>query len=344
MFTNTLLTFHLGNRIGEGGEASVHKAVDNQLNAEIVIKKIPKSRFTDINKYFEESQKLYLSSHHNVVKIMYGCQDDDFVYLAMPLYIKGSLKSMIDTRFLTTKEIIRYSLQFLSGLNYIHSKQLLHYDIKPENILIDDTDKASISDFGLAQYLGMYGFATVEGTTPAFAPPEYFSQTLHNIKFDIYQSGLTLFRLCNGDDIFFQQLDDAHISKHGPHIDNLVKNINLERFPNRNYFLPHIPKSLIRIVKKSIKANPDDRYDSIIDILNDLSKIEDGNDWKYTKDGNIESWEQPGYLVTCTFNPTNNKYIILALKNNKRKSLYCATLDTYKEAYNLLYKCINTKW
>ncbi|WP_051289335.1 protein kinase family protein [Chryseobacterium daeguense] len=182
MFTNTLLTFHLGDSIGEGGEATVYKAFDTQLNADIVIKKISKTRFKgDLNKYFEESQKLYLSSHHNVVKIMYGCQDDEFIYLAMPLYVKGSLKSIYDERFLTCREIIRYSLQFLSGLNYIHSKQLLHYDIKPENILIDDTDKASVSDFGLAKYLGLYGFATVEGTTEELAPPEYFSQAAHNI-------------------------------------------------------------------------------------------------------------------------------------------------------------------
>lgn len=346
MFTNTLLTFHLGDRIGEGGEAAVYKAVDTQLNADIVIKKIPKTRFKgDINKYFEESQKLYLSSHHNVVKIIYGCQDDEFIYLAMPLYAKGSLKSIYDDRFLTCREIIRYSLQFLSGLNYIHSKQLLHYDIKPENILIDDTNKASISDFGLAQYLGMYGFATVEGTTPAFAPPEYFKQTEHNIKFDIYQSGLTLFRLCNGDEIFFQQLDDASYNSKGTtSFDNLIASIDREKFPNRNYFLPHIPKSLIRVIKKAIKANPDDRYDSIIDILNDLSRIEDGNDWKYTKNDNIESWSQLNRSVTCTFNITNNKYTILALKNNKRKTLYCATLNDYKEAYNLLYNCLNTNW
>lgn len=345
MFTNTLLTFHLGDKIGIGGEAAVYKAIDTQLSADIIIKKIPKKRFKgDMDKYFEESQKLYLSSHHNVVKIMYGCQDKEFIYLAMPLYSKGSLKSIIDNRFLTSREIIRYSLQFLSGLNYIHSKQLLHYDIKPENILIDDTNKASISDFGLAKYLGLYGFAIVEGTSEELAPPEYFSQTAHNIKFDIYQSGLTLFRICNGDEIFFQQLRDAYVSKSGNSFDNVIINIEREKFPNRNYFLPHIPKSLIRIIKKATKANPDDRYDSVIDILNDLSKIEDGNDWKYTKDDNVESWSQPNRSVTCTFNSTNNKYTILTLKNNKRKTLYCAALNDYKEAHDLLYNCLNTNW
>jgi len=344
MFTNTLLNFTLGGRIGSGGEATVYKAIDTQLNAEIVIKKIPKSNFTDIDKYFEESQKLYLSSHHNVVKVMYGCQDSDFVYLAMPLYPKGSLKSIIDDRFLTSREIIRYSLQFLSGLNFIHSKQLIHYDIKPENILIDNTNTASISDFGLAEYLGFYGFANIRGTTKEFAPPELFSQPAHNIKFDIYQSGLTLFRMCNGDDIFFQQLDESFTSKGVTNDGIFINNLIREKFPIRNYFLPHIPKGIIQVIRKALKADPNERYDSVLEMLNDLSKINNSNDWVYSKTINIEKWEKQNYVVTCTYNDTNNKYAIVALRNNRRKKDYCLTLDTQKQAYDLLYDCLNNTW
>jgi len=344
MFTNSLLSFTLINQIGFGGEAEVYLATDHQLNAQIVIKKIPKTNFTDIDKFFEESKKLYLTTHHNIVKIMYGSQDNDFVYLALPHYEKGSLKKIIDDRFLTSREIIRYSLQFLSGLNNIHSKGLIHFDIKPENVLIDESNKALISDFGLAEYMGHYGFAQVNGTTPILAPPELFTQTQHNIKFDIYQAGITLYRMCVGDPTFFQQVNDAFISRGISDQTHFINNLQRENFPKRNYFLPHIPKPLRNVIKKALKANPDNRYNSILEMLNDLSKIEMANDWVYIKQGNVETWEKENYIVTCTENLANNKFVINTLKNGRRKTAFCKICNDREEASNLLYDCLNTIW
>ena len=344
MFTNTILNFTLGAQIGSGGEAEVFLAFDHQLNAQVVVKKIPKTNFTDLTKFFEESKKLYLTRHHNVVRIMYGCQDLDHIYLAMPYYTNGSLKSVIDGRFLTAREIIRYTLQFLSGLNNIHSKHLLHYDIKPENILIDDTNKALISDFGLAEYMGAYGFAYISGTTREFAPPELFSQAVHNVKFDIYQSGLTLYRICNGESIFLDQLTNAFISRGITNDANFINNIAREKFPNRSFYLPHIPRALRRVITKTLKANPSDRYNSVLEILNDLSKITNANDWVYSKTAHIENWTKPNYIVTCTFQHTHNNFTVVALKNGRRKTDYCSTLGTQTEAYNFLYDCLNTDW
>lgn len=344
MFTNSLLSFTLINQIGNGGEAEVHLATDHQLDAQIVIKKIPKANFNDIDKFFEESKKLYLTTHHNIVKVLYGSQDNDFVYLALPHYQNGSLKGIIDNRFLTSREIIRYSLQFLSGLNNIHSKGLLHFDIKPENILIDESNKALISDFGLAEYMGNYGFAPVNGTTEVLAPPELFNQAEHNIKFDIYQAGITLYRMCNGDRVFMQQMNDAFISRGVSNDANFINNLQRERFPIRNFFLPHIPKPLRNVIRKSLKANPDDRYNSILEMLNDLAKINIVNDWLYTINGNVETWIKRDYIVTCTENIVNNIFTISALKNNRRKTQYCQNFENKNEASNLLYDCLNTTW
>jgi serine/threonine protein kinase len=345
MFTNTLLNFTLKTKIGAGGEAEVFLADDHQLNAEIVIKKIPKSNFTNLVGYFEESQKLYFTKHHNVVEIMYGCQDSTNIFLAMPYYSNGSLKTIIDSRYLTSREIIRYALQFLSGLNNIHSKQLLHYDIKPENILIDESNRALISDFGLAEYMGAYGFANISGTTKELAPPELFVQPVHNVKFDIYQAGLTLYRMCNGDGVFLNQLNDAFISGGIASDTNFINNLNREKFPDRTYYLPHIPRPLKKIITTALKANPNERYDSVLDILNDLSKISNASDWQYSKMGDIEQWvKMPNYLVTCTLDSGKNSYTIVALKNNRRNSKYCSTQSSKRDAHNAVYDCLNTDW
>src|SRR5699024_1991064 len=120
----------------------------------------------------------------------------------------------------------------------------LHFDVKLENILISKSNQALISDFGLAQYTGNYGFASVFGTTPIYAPPELFSQQAHNIKYDIYQAGITLYRMCNGDTNFLHQVQSALISRGKKDDKNFINAVQKGNFPDRNKYLPHIPKSL----------------------------------------------------------------------------------------------------
>lgn len=345
LLTDAILQFELREQIGEGGEGFVYKSFDTQLNNIIAIKKVAIVDFDNTEDFFEESRKLYLTRHHNVVEVNYACKDDEFIYLSMPYYANGSLKGLMDNRFLTAREIIRYSLQFLSGLNNIHSKGLIHFDIKPENILLSDSNKALISDFGIAQYMGRYGFAKNLGTTEVYAPPEYFSQARHNLKFDIYQAGLAIYRLCNGDADFESQYSQAFYIRRVASEENIVKNIEKGNFPSRNSYLPHIPKKLAKIINVALSVNPDDRYSSVLDMLNDLSAIsnKEVNDWEYqTDNANEQKWLKDGYVVTCIKN--GNNWNIKALKNNRQNNSYTKRVSTDNEKDKLLYKCLNDNW
>ena len=113
------LNFETIREIGqEGRNSQVFLAHDKQLDGEIVVKKIQKARIKHTGEYYRESKILHASSHPYVVRVNYGCSDSDFIYIAMPYYKNGSLKSLIDTRYLSIREVIRYSIQFLSGLNH----------------------------------------------------------------------------------------------------------------------------------------------------------------------------------------------------------------------------------
>lgn len=333
------LSFDLIDKIGGGGFGEVHLAFDRQLNANVAVKKIPIATFNNITEYFSESQKLYFTRHHNIVEIMYGCEDNGNVYLAMPFLAKGSIKGVLDSRFLSAREIIRYSLQFLSGLNNVHAKGLVHFDVKCENILLSDSNIALLSDFGLAQYTSHYGFCTNYGTTQVYAPPELFTKNMHNSLFDIYQSGLAMYRMCNGDRFFFDQLNKALNRNGAVDIPYFINNVSNGKFPDRAFFLPHIPKQLRRIITNCLAVDPGNRYSTVIEILNELSGITSANDWEFLTDYTTsEEWNNGSRKVIASLN--GGLWEVNALKSGKYAHAYCGNGLSLKDKNVLIYKCL----
>ena len=273
------LNFDIIREIGqEGKNSQVFLAHDKQLDAEIVIKRIKKSKITNSSEYYEESKKLYLSSHNNVVKVSYACSDDNYIYIAMPYYKNGSLKSLITNRNLSIREIIRYSIQFLSGLHHIHSKRLIHFDIKPDNIMISDSNEALLSDFGLAKAMNDFGLANPTSFYRKHIAPEAFQRTEKTLHYDIYLSGITLYRLLNGEKHFENQL-----SKYNDNIESFKDDVMLGKFPNRKDYLAHIPMKLQKIVNKAIDIDISNRYNNVLELMNDLGDIDENLDWVYSE-------------------------------------------------------------
>ncbi|HVJ49829.1 serine/threonine-protein kinase [Desulfitobacterium sp.] len=232
----TEIAFDLLKEIGnEGLNSRTYIAQDIQLDANIVIKEVNKLSISPDTTYFAEARLLYASRHPNVMEIKYASQDDDNLYLAMPYYKNGSLNALINNKFLSVPEIIHYGLDFLSALNYIHSKGLIHFDVKPSNIIINDAGKALLTDFGLAQLTDKYGFAEVPLAYPTHLTPEWFQASVFTSQYDVFQAGLTLYRMCNGNSDFDDKLQNGGVTR-----DEVVRGI----FPDRYKFLPHIPNSL----------------------------------------------------------------------------------------------------
>jgi len=341
---NAVIRFSLHEKIGEdGGEGSVFRAHDPQLDAEIAVKVVPLANFSNFDQLFNESQMLYKSRHHNVVVANYACVDSSNRYISMPLYKNGSLAARIRGGFLTCREIIRYSLQFLSGLNNIHSKGLVHFDIKPENILISDADQALVSDFGLARYTSSLGFAKVDGTTRPYAPPEFFTQStgmLHNKKFDIYQAGLTLYRMCYRQINFERQLQQYCDARGAWDNSRLEDDIQNGRFPDRDFFLPHIPIPLRKIVRTALSTDPDERYPTVIHFLNSLSEITSVNDFVYrSESGDNEVWT--GGNICIRASKSGDDWSLSVTKGTKQVRKYCQSSLTEGKKRSLVYNCIS---
>lgn len=283
--------FVLDKEIGqEGKNSQVFRAHDPQLNAEIVIKKIEKARLSSAEEYFAESSLLYASAHTNVVPILYACQDDGHIFLATPYFSRGTLKALMAARALTVREIVTLGTHFLSGLHHIHSKGLIHFDVKPENILISDRGEAVLSDFGLAKQISFAGIAAQDRLYGKMSPPEAFDTDQFTARLDIYQAGLTLYRMCVGDVEFYRQyaeyLDAGVLDRH--EFRHAVRN---QQFPDTSIFPEHIPIGLQRTIRRCLKSDPNERLPSALAIVNEFSSLDGAIlDWQYEPSVDERVW------------------------------------------------------
>jgi eukaryotic-like serine/threonine-protein kinase len=184
----------------------------------------------------------------------------------MPYYVNGSLKTLMAKQWLTVREIIVLGTQFLSGLHHIHSKRLIHFDIKPDNILISDRGEALISDFGLAKQMKFNGLADQDRMYGKMAPPEAFSTDEFSNKFDIFQVGLTLYRMSAGDQSFYQQYNE-YIENGQLNRDRFRYAIRNGKFPDRKLLPEHIPSVLQTTINNCLKCDPTKRYSSILEVV-----------------------------------------------------------------------------
>jgi serine/threonine protein kinase len=311
----TELNFETIKEIGqEGKNSQVFLAHDKQLDGEIVIKKIAKAKIANPMEYYAETKRLYASSHSNVVRVNYGCSDTDYIYIAMPYYKNGSLKTLESKEHLTIREILRYSIQFLSGLHNIHSKGLIHFDIKPDNILISDSNEALLSDFGLTKAMDALGFASPDQIYGKQMPPETFISSDKTLHFDIYLAGLTLFRLLNGEGHFNLQLASYKTR------DEYINAVKTGSFPDRGSYLTHIPLKLQRIVNKAINVKICERHQTVLELINELSDVDENLDWKYNSNFAIETWVRDNgthtYIIQADFSNPKNISILTTKTNN----------------------------
>jgi len=201
----------------------------------------------------------------------------------------GSVKGMMAAKHLTTREIVRLGCQMLSGLHNIHSKGLIHFDIKPDNILLSNREEALLSDFGLAKQMQL-GIARPNGLYIRMAPPEATGTRDFDLRFDIYQTGLTLYRMSTGNEAFDQQY--ARFLSAGAAVDMMAlgQAIVSGTFPDRQAFDEHVPTNLRRVIIQCLEPNPSDRFGSALAVANALAAVDSSLDWRLEKGALDKTW------------------------------------------------------
>lgn len=286
----------------QGANSTLYLVEDSQLNERFILKKIDKNKIKESNKYFDEVRKLQKIKCQNIVKLNYATYDDENIYISMPYYQNGSLEEIVNDKNLTVREIVAYSLDILTALYYIHEKNILHCDIKPSNILIDKNNKAVLTDFGSATYINSSGTGKLKNVYYKHIAPEQCLSSKVNIYVDIYQFGNTLYRLCNGEVEYNRQV------KKYKNLSELKMAISKGDFPIRKKYYPHIPKKLVDIVERCIEKDAQNRYENVLDILNDISQIDENLDWLYEDTKNSHRWILDNKIISMY--KSNNRWIV----------------------------------
>ena len=251
--------------IGEGGMANVYLANDNIFERKVAIKVLRGDLSNDekfIRRFKREALSVSNLSHPNIVEVYDVGEEDGNYYIVME-YIEGkTLKQLLQKRgALTLPEVIDIMSQLTDGLSHAHEAYIIHRDIKPHTIMIEDNGLVKITAFGIAMALNSTQLTQTNSVMGSvhYLPPEQANGKGSTIKSDIYSLGILMYELLAGSVPF----------KGDTAVEIALKHMK-EKMPSIRKQNPTIPQSVENIVLKATAKNPKNRYDSVREMYNDL--------------------------------------------------------------------------
>ena len=256
--------------IGGGGMSNVYLAHDVILDRDVAIK-VLRYNFTDEDELHRRFQREASSAtsltHPNIVSIYDVGEEADMHYLVME-HVKGqTLKQYIQQHApVSPKRAVTIMLQLTSAIAHAHQNQIIHRDIKPQNILMDEHGTVKITDFGIAMALSATSFTKTNSVlgTVHYLSPEQARGGIATVKSDMYALGIVLYELLTG------QLPFSGESA----VSIALKHLQAET-PSVRKIVPSIPQSLENVVLKATAKDPKYRYLSVEAMREDLETVLD---------------------------------------------------------------------
>lgn len=253
-------------RVGGGGMAEVYRAHDQLLDRFVAIK-ILRAHFIDddefINRFKKEAQAAAKLSHPNIVNIYDVGRFEDVHYIVMEFVSGETLKGKLQREgALSVKASLNISLQIAEALEHAHSNNLVHCDIKPHNILVTDSGRVKVADFGIARAVTsstMTYSGNVIGSVHYLSPEQARGESV-NDKSDIYSLGVLMYELLTGKVPFQGETPVSVALKQIQENPESIKEFNKE-----------IPDLLEAIVLKAMEKRVSDRYVNISAMISDLN-------------------------------------------------------------------------
>lgn len=255
------------NKIGSGGTADVYLAWDGKLNRYVAIKILSKTYASEKNfvaRFKKEAQILARLNDPNIVAIYDWGQFDNSYFICME-YVEGqSLEEIIDKQGIISPEVTaRYAIQICSALEVAHKNNLIHRDIKPQNIIVTPDGTVKITDFGIAKSLIEDNTKTINILgTAYYISPEQAQGKILSYSTDIYSLGVVLYEMLTAD-LPFRGENSIEIS---------LKHIN-EKPIRPSALVSNIPPEIEKILMHCIEKNPQKRYENVSVLKADLQNF-----------------------------------------------------------------------
>lgn len=258
--------YRILSKIGVGGMADVYKGEDTLLGRPVAIKILHANFASDdefVSRFKREAQAAGKLNHPNIVNMYDVGYDQDMHYIIME-YVDGETLKEYITRHhrLSIDEAVKITISIGEGLEHAHAMGIVHCDIKPHNVIITNTGRVKVTDFGIAR--AMNSTNTVMYTNSIMGSAHYLSPEQASGKSvdgntDIYSLGVVLYEMLTGKVPFEGDTPIAVALKH----------VREKVIPPTRYN-PSIPPLLESVVLKALAKNPADRFESISEMMGDL--------------------------------------------------------------------------
>jgi eukaryotic-like serine/threonine-protein kinase len=260
--------YRLEARIGTGGMSTVYRALDLTLERQVAIKLMNREIATDsdqLERFRREARAVAQLSHPHIVGVIDAGEDGGRPYIVLE-YVEGeTLKERIRRMGqLPVAEAVAYAIEIVRALGAAHARHIVHRDVKPQNVLIDEEGSAKVTDFGIARSLdddGLTADGRVLGTTDYVSPEQALGHDVTG-QSDLYSLGVVLYEMLTGEVPFKGENQVAVAMKH-------VR----EELPDVQLRRPEVSASLAAIVDRATAKDLRDRYRSDAELIAELEDV-----------------------------------------------------------------------
>ena len=281
MIGQSLSHYRILAKLGAGGMGEVYDADDTQLGRRVALKVLPAgpaSKPEVLERFKREARSLAALNHPNIVTIYSVEEAGGHHFITMERVEGRALNELIPRGGLPLEKLFAYSIQMADALASAHQKGIGHRDLKPSNVMVNDQGLVKMIDFGLAKLLEPETDAaaadaatrlqvTVQGQilgTPAYMSPEQIEGRNVDQRTDIFSLGVLLCEMATGQRPF--QGDTAAA---------IMSSVLRDQPPVLTELKPELPEHLGRIVRHCLQKDPSERYQSALDVRNELKGLQE---------------------------------------------------------------------
>ena len=260
--------FRLEEQIGSGGMSTVYRAYDTTLERWVAIKLMHRDISDDpdqLERFRREARAVARLNHPHVVTVIDFGEDDGRPYIVLEFVEGETLKQRIRRLGrLPVGEAVAYAIEIGRALSAAHAERLVHRDVKPQNVLIDQEGRGKVTDFGIARSLEAHGLTAtgrVLGTTDYVSPEQALGHEVTE-QSDVYSLGVVLYEMLIGEPPFKAESQVAVAMKHVQ-----------QPMPDVQRLRPDVSSALAAVVDRSTAKELQNRYASAADLVHDLEQV-----------------------------------------------------------------------